>query len=105
MQELINTIDDLQKQINEKRPLDAIHLESLKEYYKIGLTWSSNAIEGNTLTESETKVVIEEGLTIAGKPMKYHLEAYGHADAFEYMFKLISKKKISSVRLVYCMGN
>ena len=41
-------------------------VESLREYYRIGLTYTSNALEGNSLTESETKVVIEDGLTIGG---------------------------------------
>ena len=58
MNEFLQKIDETQKQINEQRPLDRESVLSLKEYYKIGLTWSSNALEGNTLTESETKVFI-----------------------------------------------
>lgn len=95
MNELLVKIDELQKQINEHRPLSRETVLSLKEYYKIGLTWSSNAIEGNTLTESETKVVIEDGLTIGGKPLRDHLEAQGHAEAFEYMLELAEKKEIT----------
>jgi len=64
------------------RPLPRETVTSLRDYYKIRLTWSSNAMEGNTLTESETKVVIEDGLTIGGKPLRDHLEANGHAEAF-----------------------
>ena len=45
-------------------------IRSLKDYFKISLTYTSNAIEGNTLTESETKVLIEDGLTVGGKPVK-----------------------------------
>jgi len=96
MKELLNEIDNLQKQIHQKRPLDEHSNRSLKEYYKIGLTYSSNSIEGNTLTESETKVVIEDGLTVAGKPLKYHLEAVGHAKAFDEMIN-ISQNKIITV--------
>ena len=55
MNEFIKKIDELQKQINEMRPLARETVLSLRDYYKIGLTWSSNAIEGNTLTETETK--------------------------------------------------
>lgn len=95
MNELIKKIDELQKQINSRRPLSSETLLSLKDYYKVGLTWSSNAIEGNTLTESETKVVIEDGLTIGGKPLRDHLEAQGHAEAFEYMLGLADKKEIT----------
>jgi len=95
MNELLNKIDELQKKINEHRPLSRETTLSLKEYYKIGLTWSSNAIEGNTLTESETKVVIEDGLTIGGKPLRDHLEAQGHAETFEHMLGLADKNEIT----------
>jgi Fic family protein len=95
MNELLEKIDHLQKQIDEHRPLSRESLFSLREYYKIGLTWSSNAMEGNTLTESETKVVIEDGLTIGGKPLRDHLEAQGHAEAYEYMSEIADKNDIT----------
>ncbi len=94
MSDLLQKIDALQKQINDLRPLERDTVLSMKEYYKIGLTWSSNAIEGNTLTESETKVVIEDGLTVGGKPLRDHLEAKGHAEAYEYMLGLVNKREI-----------
>ncbi len=70
IKELLSKIDGQQRRINEMRPLASETATSLKNYYKIGLTWSSNAMEGNTLTESETKVVIEDGLTIGEKPLR-----------------------------------
>ena len=42
-------------------------LKELQDYYKIGLTWSSNALKGNTLTISKTKAVLEDGLTVGGR--------------------------------------
>ncbi|MBT3259724.1 MAG: Fic family protein [Deltaproteobacteria bacterium] len=93
--ELLARIDGQQKRINEMRPLADETVTSLRNYYKIGLTWSSNAMEGNTLTESETKVVIEDGLTIGGKPLRDHLEAYGHAEAFQEMTARVQKRKIA----------
>ncbi len=95
MKELLKNIHEQQKRINEMRPLPTETLASLKGYYKIGLTWTSNAIEGNTLSESETKVVIEDGLTIGGKPLRDHLEACGHAEAFQEMMGLVQKRQIS----------
>jgi Fic family protein len=92
IQKLLKNTEALQKQINRKRPLKQKRLQLLKNYYLIGLTYTSNSLEGNSLTESETKVVIEEGLTIGGKPLRDHLEAEGHARAYDYMFSLISKK-------------
>ncbi len=92
MKSILQEIDKLQSEINEFRPLDA-HLRSqIKEYYRIGLTYSSNALEGNSLTESETKVVIEEGITIGGKQLKEHFEALGHSEAFDLIYQLAQEK-------------
>ena len=59
-------VDEQQQQICNIRPVDQDALQQLRAYYRIGLTYTSNALEGNTLTESETKVVLEDGLTIGG---------------------------------------
>ena len=95
MLNLLSQIDVLQERINTSRPFAREELEELKQYYKVGLTFSSNAIEGNSLTESETKVIIEDGLTIGGRPMKDHLEAVGHSQAFDYMWNLSKNKEIT----------
>jgi Fic family protein len=87
-------IDALRDEINSYRPLSPELVKQLKEYYKIGLTYSSNALEGNTLTESETKIVLEEGITIGGKPLKDHLEAIGHAEAYDFLYTLVNNKTV-----------
>jgi Fic family protein len=92
---LLTQIDGLQQEINKFRPFSPSFLKQLEDYYKIGLTYSSNALEGNSLTESETKVVIEDGLTIGGKPMKDHFEAMGHAAAYAQLFNLSKKMGFS----------
>lgn len=84
-------IDKLKGEIDSFRPLSQDAIKQIQEYYKIGLTYSSNAIEGNTLDLAETKVVLEDGLTINGKPMKDHLETIGHAAAFELLLELSKK--------------
>jgi Fic family protein len=76
------------------RPLALETLKSLRNYYRLGLTFSSNALEGNSLTESETKVVIEDGLTIEGKPLRDVYEAVGHARAYDYLFQLATNKTL-----------
>lgn len=85
--------DEYKAKINEHRPLSEDDLKQVKEYYKIGLTYASNALEGNTLDLVETKVVLEDGITIGGKPLKDHYEAVGHAKAFDKIIEL-SKKTI-----------
>ena len=64
LQQLLREIDAKQELINKQRPLEQIQIKNLKEYFKVGLTYASNALEGNTLTESETKVVLEDGVAI-----------------------------------------
>lgn len=81
--------------IDECRPFEGEMLEQIKDYYRIGLTWSSNALEGNILTESETKVLLEDGLTVGGKPLKHTFEALGHAKAYDFMFTLLENRTIS----------
>lgn len=95
LSKILTEIDKTQQQIAGLKPLSQRQIKELRNYYKIGITYTSNALEGNTLTESETKVVIEEGITISGKPLKHHLEAIGHAAAYDYIYKLINKKDLS----------
>lgn len=87
--------DKLQEKIRAHRPLDSYEVKQLKDYYRIGLTWSSNALEGNSLTESETKVVLEDGITIGGKTLKDHFEAIGHSEAFDLLYKLADSQDIT----------
>lgn len=88
-------IDANQVKINELRPFKGHMLKQLQDYYRVGLTWSSNALEGNTLTISETKVLLEDGLTVGGKPLRYTFEAVGHADAYDFMFALLGNREIA----------
>ena len=91
---MLNKIDEYQKLLNKKRPFDEPVLTEVRNYYRVGLTWTSNSLEGNSLTESETKVLLEDGLTVGGKPLRDSLEAVGHAHAYDYMFTLIQGKRI-----------
>jgi Fic family protein len=63
-------------------------LTNLEHAHDLELTYTSNAIEGNTLTAAETTIVIEQGITVAGKPLKDHLEAIDHYDAIRYVREL-----------------
>ncbi|MCK5681158.1 Fic family protein [bacterium] len=95
MEDILNKIDEAQAKIDEMRPFSSTMSYQVKEYFRIGHTYASNALEGNSLTLSETKVVIEEGLTVAGKPLRDHYEATGHSDAFDYMYTLATGDDIS----------
>src|SRR4030043_1577927 len=90
----LKEVNELKNEINKFRPLSLNALNQLKEYYRIGLTYSSNALEGNSLTETETKIVLEEGITIGGKPLKDHFEALGHSEAYDHLHKLSKNRAI-----------
>ena len=66
-------------------------VERLNEEFIVEYTYNSNAIEGNTLTLRETDLVLR-GLTIAQKPLKDHMEAVGHKEAFDYISQLVKEK-------------
>jgi Fic family protein len=63
-------------------------LDGLDQAQRVDITYTSNAIEGNTLTAGETALVLEKGLTIAGKPLRDHLEAVDHAAALDWVLQL-----------------
>jgi len=91
LQKKYSQADENNRKLSAYRPLPPETLKSLREYYRVGLTYTSNALEGNSLTESETKVVIEDGLTIEGKPLRDHYEAVGHAKAYDYIYNITEK--------------
>ncbi|MDY6383365.1 MAG: Fic family protein [Cyanobacteriota bacterium] len=86
---------EYKRKIDAYRPLDKDIVKQIQEYYRIGLTYSSNALEGNTLDITETKVVLEDGLTINGKPLRDHLETLGHSDAFYELLNLSKNHTIT----------
>src|ERR1700733_8712245 len=91
----IADIDKIKNEIEQYRPLPPVIIPMLKEYFRIGLTYSSNALEGNTLTETETKVIIEDGLTIGGKTLREHFEVIGHSEAYDFMWQKAHDQSIS----------
>lgn len=86
-------IDTLTTQLRSMRPLNHAELQRLHEEFMIENTYDSNAIEGNTLTLQETALILQNGITIAEKPLRDHLEAIGHKDAFFYVMELADHKE------------
>lgn len=81
---IILDIKRKRERLSEMRPLTQGEVERLAEEFMIDFTYNSNAIEGNTLTLKETALALE-GMTVDQKPLKDHLEAVGHRDAFLYV--------------------
>lgn len=90
-------IDQKLQKLQGLRPLPRAAVEKLKEKFQIEMTYNSNAIEGNSLTLKETFLVINEGITIKGKPLKDHLEAKDHHEALEFVYDLIQPQKRSTL--------
>lgn len=88
IKDLLGRIDDTAAAIRAYRPLSEAEVKELDAYYRIGMTYTSNALEGNSLTLSETKVLLEDGITVGGKPIRDCYEATGHARAYDYMLAL-----------------
>ena len=88
---LLVMIDRKKEELQNRRPLTAGEVERLSEEFIVEYTYNSNAIEGNTLTLRETDMVLR-GLTIDRKPLKDHMEAVGHKEAFEFVQDLVKNQ-------------
>lgn len=89
-------LDELQRkkeQLDRLRPFPQEVLAELDAWYDVELTYTSNAIEGNTLTRQETALVLEKGLTVRGKPLKDHQEAVDHLDALRLVRQLAAQAR------------
>ena len=89
---MFEIIDDLKAKLDQHRPLSAAIVKNLHEDLILRWTYHSNAIEGNTLTLLETKVVLE-GITVGGKALREHFEAINHRDAILYVEDIIKKEE------------
>ncbi|MEA1891868.1 MAG: Fic family protein [Campylobacterota bacterium] len=98
MQNLLDELKQKKEQLDKLRPLSKAQIKNLKNVYDIQLTYNSNAIEGSTLTYSETKLILNEGITIGGKSMNEHLEAINHQEAIGFI-EDVAKTKTKDITL------
>ncbi len=90
---MLESIQRKKQQLDALRPLSQEALARLEAWYDVELTYTSNAIEGNTLTRQETALVLEKGLTVRGKPLKDHQEAVDHLDALRLVRELVQQDR------------
>ncbi len=88
-------LDAKLQRLKALRPLNAAQVAKLRKQFEIEMTYNSNAIEGNSLTLRETFLVLEEGITIKGKPLKDHLEVKDHKEALDFLYDLVSGHNIT----------
>lgn len=96
---LLDEIEKKKKLLDTRRPFTQGELERLNEEFLVEYTYNTNAIEGNTLTLRETDMVLR-GITIDKKPLKDHLEAIGHKEAFYYMSDMVKENRPLSEFLI-----
>jgi Fic family protein len=89
--ELLAAIAAKKQRLDALRPVSRAALLALQKSYDVDLTYTSNAIEGNTLTLRETAELIEHGITVGGKPLRDHLEAVDHYSAVLWVRELADK--------------
>jgi Fic family protein len=89
--ELLVSIAEKKNRLDAMRPVSQAALLALQKSYDVDLTYTSNAIEGNTLTLRETAELIEHGITVGGKPLRDHLEAVDHYNAVLWMREMAAE--------------
>jgi Fic family protein len=89
----LKRIDEKKKQLDAARPLPIALVRNLQEWFAVEFTYTSNALEGNTLSLSETAMVVEKGITVGGKTIREHLEAINHAQAIDFIESLAHKQR------------
>ncbi len=91
------------QELDKKRPLPAIALNRIKEDLYIEWSYNSNSIEGNTLNLNETRMVLNEGMTVKGKSLREHIEITNHHEAIEFVVQLAQKEKSITEKNVLCI--
>jgi Fic family protein len=94
----LETIDTLKGELDKLRPLESGQIKSLKTLFDVEFTYNSTAIEGNTFSYQETKIVLLDGITIGGKSVREHLEIINHKEAIDYIEELSRKKTTGLTR-------
>jgi len=92
LQKKLQQLTKKKERLNKLRPLPAEQLKNIQEWLDVEYTYTSNAIEGSTLSRSETALVVEKGLTVRGKTLREHLEARNHDKAIDFIRSLAAKE-------------
>ncbi|TSC67748.1 MAG: Fic family protein [Parcubacteria group bacterium Gr01-1014_73] len=92
----LKKINELKTEIEKLGPLDPALIKNLDDWYRVELTYTSNAIEGNTLTRQETAQVIEKDISVEGKTLNELLEAKNHSQAVDFITNFARKNKARS---------
>ncbi len=98
MNQIFANLTAKKKELDTYKPFPPELIKNLNDWYRIELTYTSNAIEGNTLTRQETALVVDDGITVSGKSLQDQLEAVNHAQACDFI-EVLAKKKRQDISL------
>jgi len=90
LQPIIDRLYEKKARLDQARPLPGSALQRIKTDLSLEWTYNSNGIEGNTLSLRETQMVLKEGITVNGKSLREHFEAYNHDKAIDYLYTLVN---------------
>ncbi|MBU3924425.1 Fic family protein [Patescibacteria group bacterium] len=99
-QEFLDKIKANKKILDAKRSLTQSEIKTIRKWFDVTYTYHTNAIEGNTLTLSETRMILEDGLTVGGKQVKEILEAKNHQKTLDLLFEIVSGEKDLSEEII-----
>ncbi|MBW2736807.1 MAG: Fic family protein [Deltaproteobacteria bacterium] len=100
LQRKLRQADQLKADIDQKRPLHPDLWATILKKSKVDWTYDSNAIEGSTLTRSDTFYLLEHGITVQGKPLKDFLDARNHAEAVDLLYDVVRDQRPISAGLI-----
>ncbi len=100
---LLDSITSKKSQLDRLRPFPKAVLGRLHQQIVVEWTFNSNAIEGNTLTLKETALILQEGLTISGKPLREHFETINHKDAIQFLENVIQERQPLDENFVFAL--
>lgn len=92
---IFSEIEERNAAISQHRPLNDFEVQQAKEFFCYETTWSSNALEGNTLDLTETQILLKDGITSAGHSVREIHECLGHEKAYNFMYTLIKNKNVT----------
>lgn len=91
---MFEKVDRYKAQIDAMQSIEGGRLKQIKDYFKIRLTYSSNALDGNSLTEDEIKKILEDGLKIDENQMWDYYDVIGHAKAYDYLYEIAKNEVV-----------
>jgi Fic family protein len=105
LQQTLHRVEQKKDRLATMRPIPSIALEKLRESLMLEWTYHSNAIEGNTITLNETRVILSDGITVGGKTLREHFETLNHHEALKTLSEMVSTRyKLSAADVLSLHG-